>query len=104
MIQLGEFMAGLTVMINRFILKIPDYLLQLVLFPCCLNTGIYTEEILSQLHRENEFLMLYPGFSWTEETIRQHTIKLLKEVQIKAKENFLKEDFNDQSTNSTIYG
>jgi hypothetical protein len=44
---------------------------------------------------ENEILLLYPGFSWTEETIRQHTVKFLKEVQIKAKENFIKEDFND---------
>lgn len=63
--------------------------------PYCRNTGIYTEEDLSKLCRECEFIMLYPGFSWTEETIRQHTVKLLKEVQIKAKENFLKEDFND---------
>lgn len=63
--------------------------------PYCRNTGIYTEKDLSRLCGENEILLLYPGFSWTEETIRQHTVKLLKEVQIKAKENFLKEDFND---------
>lgn len=63
--------------------------------PYCRSTGIYTEEVLLRLCMENVFLMLYPGFSWTEETIRQHTIKLLKEVQINAKENFLKEDFND---------
>jgi hypothetical protein len=62
--------------------------------PLCRNTGIYSEGILSRLCRDEEILILYPGFSWTEETIRQHTVKYLKELQIKAKEKFLKEDFN----------
>lgn len=61
--------------------------------PLCRNTVIYTEENLSKLCRENEFIMLYPGFSWTEETIRQHTVKYLKELQIKIKEEKLKNDF-----------
>lgn len=61
--------------------------------PLCRNTGIYSEGILSHLCREEEILLLYPGFSWTKETIRQHTVKYLKELQIKTKENSLNEDF-----------
>ena len=63
--------------------------------PLCRYTGIYIEEDLSRLCVSNEILLLYPGFSWTEETIRQHTVKLLKEVQIKAKENFFFFFLND---------
>lgn len=62
--------------------------------PHCRNTGIYEKED-STLHATSEIVMLYPGFNWTEETVRQRTVEYLKELQAKVKEDSLKEDFDD---------
>ena len=63
--------------------------------PHCRNTGIYETGDLAHLHAHNEIMMLYPGFSWTEETIRQHTLDYLKDLQQEYRKQKMNEDFND---------
>ena len=59
----------------------------------CRNTGIYEPGDLRGLAYPSEFLIIYPGFNWTEETIRQHTLDKLKNLQLELKEKAIKEDF-----------
>lgn len=59
----------------------------------CRNTGIYEPGDLRGLAFKWEVLIVYPGFNWTEETIRQHTLDKLKGLQLEVKEKSIVEDF-----------
>lgn len=61
--------------------------------PFCRNTGIYENGDLDKLVSGNEIIILYPGFSWSEEKIRQHTLEELKAVQQEYKRQQINEDF-----------